>query len=135
MTPELLFHLSLGVLLVVLLGCSFTLGRRYERDRPDRPAEDVVAGLRPEGEGTLRGVRLAQLQGGRRWMLLVLKRRCGERLKLVTAAGEVVWLLVSETHRGTVKIGVEAPQSVDVQREENLPLAERYGASGSEGRG
>lgn len=53
--------------------------------------------------------------------MLVLSRKPGERLKI----GMDVWVTVVEMRRGHVRIGIDAPDSVKILREElDLPETE-----------
>jgi carbon storage regulator CsrA len=49
--------------------------------------------------------------------VLNLKRKERERIRLRTADGEV-WIEVLEIYPGFVRLGVDAPQSVRIEREE-----------------
>jgi carbon storage regulator len=46
--------------------------------------------------------------------MLVIERKAGKRLVI---GGEIV-VTVLETHRGRVRLGIEAPQDIEVWREE-----------------
>lgn len=60
--------------------------------------------------------------------MLVLKFTRDNPLRIVTPAGEVIWLHVPTAEmRDWIRIGVEAPAAVRVRRNEILPEAERYG--------
>lgn len=61
--------------------------------------------------------------------MLVLFRRTGERVRLRTPEGRVVWVTLCLTERGQARIGIEADRDVSIAREEVLPLAERHGVS------
>ncbi len=51
--------------------------------------------------------------------MLVLSRRTGERIRLKTAAGEIVWVEVAGIDRqGQVRLSFVALQSVEIHREE-----------------
>lgn len=52
--------------------------------------------------------------------MLCLKRRTGERIVLMTSDGRVT-VQVYDIDRGTVKLGIDAPQAVKILREELLP--------------
>lgn len=52
--------------------------------------------------------------------MLVLNRACGERIRLrwpAGAAGEA-WIGVEDIRAAYVKLGIEAPRSVEIDREE-----------------
>lgn len=59
--------------------------------------------------------------------MLVLNRRIGERIRLVTEAGEIIWIRVENRDRNYVRLMFEAPPSVKIIREELLPEEERRG--------
>jgi len=50
--------------------------------------------------------------------MLILTRRPGETLVLEAASGELIKATVLGVHANQVRIGVDAPQSVSVDREE-----------------
>ena len=54
---------------------------------------------------------------------LVLSRRWGQRLRLTTADGTVIWVSLMADQPGgrQARIGIEAPLSVVVEREEIIP--------------
>lgn len=54
--------------------------------------------------------------------MLVLKRKVGERILI----GKDIWITLVTADRGQAKIGIEAPDSVDISREELLPLDGQY---------
>ncbi len=58
--------------------------------------------------------------------MLVLTRYAGERIRLTTASGEEIWVVVTEVERGKCRLAIEAPQTVIIQREELLPPSERH---------
>lgn len=49
--------------------------------------------------------------------MLVLSRRVGERIRIKTPDGTVIWVLLVELDRNVARIGVEAPRSVEIDRE------------------
>ncbi|MCH8043353.1 MAG: carbon storage regulator CsrA [Planctomycetes bacterium] len=49
--------------------------------------------------------------------MLVLSRRCGERLVAIMG-GEIVTITILKIKGGQVRIGIEAPKEVAVHREE-----------------
>jgi carbon storage regulator CsrA len=51
-------------------------------------------------------------------MALILSRRPGEALVFRTASGEVIKATLTGIHANQVRIAVEAPKSVSVDREE-----------------
>lgn len=63
--------------------------------------------------------------------MLILTRGMGERIILTTSSGEEIAIQVMGC-RGTVKIGIEAPKDVVVDREEihRRKVAERQGSAG-----
>ena len=50
--------------------------------------------------------------------MLILTRRPGETLVLETASGELIKVTVLGVHANQVRIGVDAPKSISVDREE-----------------
>jgi carbon storage regulator CsrA len=57
---------------------------------------------------------------------LVISRRIGERLRLLTCAGEAIWIRISRVDRGQVKVSIDAPSEVNIIREELLPPDQQY---------
>jgi carbon storage regulator CsrA len=51
--------------------------------------------------------------------MLVLGRQTGERIYLETSDGPI-WITIINTERGRCRLGVEAPRTVIVMREELL---------------
>jgi carbon storage regulator CsrA len=51
-------------------------------------------------------------------MALILSRRPGEALVFKTASGELIKATVLGVHANQVRIGVDAPKSISVDREE-----------------
>lgn len=51
--------------------------------------------------------------------MLILARKLSERIRLLTSDGPI-WITVCDIDRGEIRIGVEAPKSVPVHREELL---------------
>ena len=51
--------------------------------------------------------------------MLVLTRKRRERIR-IDCQGEVIWLQVVDIDRGKIRLGVEAPRDVSIQREELL---------------
>lgn len=49
--------------------------------------------------------------------MLMLSRREGQRIRLMTSDGPI-WITVARINRGQTTIGIEAPESVPVAREE-----------------
>ena len=49
--------------------------------------------------------------------MLCLGRKYGERVRLVTSAGEEIWIF-GKRHGVTLKLCVDAPSSVEILREE-----------------
>ena len=52
--------------------------------------------------------------------MLVLSRRPGERIRIRTPAGEVVWITVSSWRGDAVRLGFTADAGVEIMREELL---------------
>lgn len=50
--------------------------------------------------------------------MLILTRRKGEALVMRTASGELIHATIMESHGNQVRIGIDAPASVQVDREE-----------------
>jgi carbon storage regulator len=46
--------------------------------------------------------------------MLVLTRRCGERIRI----GDDIWVTVVSLERGKVRLGIEAPRDVHILRQE-----------------
>lgn len=60
--------------------------------------------------------------------MLVLTRSEGEEIQLTCPDGTLIWIRLVEVMRGNrAKIGIDAPQSVKVMREELLEKEERRG--------
>lgn len=57
--------------------------------------------------------------------MLCLTRKENERIRIMTSDGPV-WITVVHINRGRVRIGVEAPLSCEIMREEVLPGLEWY---------
>lgn len=56
-------------------------------------------------------------------MALTLSRRAGERIRI----GPSIWVTVAEVKRGgKVRLAIDAPREIPVDREELLPASERY---------
>ncbi len=51
-------------------------------------------------------------------MALILSRRPGEALVFRTASGDLITATVMGVHANQVRIGVDAPKSISVDREE-----------------
>ena len=62
--------------------------------------------------------------------MLVLTRRVGETVQLTTAAGEVIEVVVTQTHKGRAVLGFVAPASVTIWRRE---VADRMAAERAQG--
>ncbi len=61
------------------------------------------------------------------YTLLVLSRRPGERIRLKTASGEIIWIEVAGIDRqGAIRLAFSAPQSVEIMREELLTIKENH---------
>lgn len=54
--------------------------------------------------------------------MLVISRRFMERIRI----GDNIWITVTYLSDGRVKLGIDAPRSINVAREEVLPPEERY---------
>ncbi len=52
--------------------------------------------------------------------MLVLKRYIGSRVRLRTIGGEEIWITLFRNRNGALMLGFDAPQSVEVVREELL---------------
>lgn len=60
---------------------------------------------------------------------LNLKLPVGERVRLVTASGEVIWVAMEYDSSGRKKmLTFHAPPSVRITRDRNLPFAEQFEA-------
>lgn len=60
--------------------------------------------------------------------MLILGRKPGQRLRIVTEAGEQIWVTIFGARAGQVRIGVQAPRTVAVLRDELLTEEERAAA-------
>jgi carbon storage regulator len=49
--------------------------------------------------------------------MLVLSRKLGQKIKI----GDNVWITVVDIDRGKIRLGIEAPKSLPIYREELLP--------------
>ncbi len=54
--------------------------------------------------------------------MLVISRKPGERFRI----GPSTWITVLESRYDKVRIGIDAPSDVSIQREELLPHHEQY---------
>ena len=52
--------------------------------------------------------------------MLILGRKLGERIRLTTPDGIVVWVSVERLGGNDCRIGIEAPPAVEIVREELL---------------
>ena len=50
--------------------------------------------------------------------MLILTRRIGERLIITTTSGDRIEVWPTESAKGQVKIAIEAPRSISVDRQE-----------------
>lgn len=50
--------------------------------------------------------------------MLVVTRTSGQRIRIALPGGATVWVIVVETDRGKVRLGIEAPQEVQIDRGE-----------------
>lgn len=57
--------------------------------------------------------------------MLAIQRKNDERVRLLTAGGEVIWLTVCHCDRGRCRLLFDAPRNVQIQREELLAPEER----------
>lgn len=57
--------------------------------------------------------------------MLVLTRCPGQKLRLTTQSGEVIWLMVTDVSGNAVRLGITAPRSVTVDREEVIDRGEQ----------
>lgn len=57
--------------------------------------------------------------------MLVLSRTHGQRIRLRMADGTDVWLTVVDIGRGKIRLGILAPKSCIISREELLTAAEQ----------
>jgi sRNA-binding carbon storage regulator CsrA len=57
---------------------------------------------------------------------LVLSRKSGERVRVTTPAGEVIWVEVGDRHGEQVALRFIADLATVITREEHLPEGERY---------
>lgn len=49
--------------------------------------------------------------------MLVLTRHPGERIRI----GDDIWITVIDIHYGKVRLGIDAPATVEIMREELIP--------------
>lgn len=64
--------------------------------------------------------------------MLVLSRKLGEKVCLITPDGTYLWVTVVDIDRGKIRLGFNAPAEVKIFRQELLPIEER-GSNGTEG--
>lgn len=57
--------------------------------------------------------------------MLILARKTGERIRIRVADADV-WVQVTEVTGGRVRLGIEAPASAHIVREELLPFADQF---------
>ena len=50
--------------------------------------------------------------------MLMLKRKCEESLKIITDSGETITILVTEAKGGIASLGIQAPDSFKIIRQE-----------------
>jgi len=59
--------------------------------------------------------------------MLVLKRKREQRIRIACPDGTVIWVQLMTAHGGNARIGIEAPKSVEIYREEVYDaLQQRY---------
>lgn len=58
-------------------------------------------------------------------MMLVLQRKLNESILLTTLDGDVVRITVVRLKGGSVRLGIDAPQSIDIVRHEVAQRRER----------
>jgi carbon storage regulator CsrA len=61
--------------------------------------------------------------------MLTLTRRINERVRLLLPDGVEVWVMVVDIAPGKVRLGIEAPPSVEIMRQELLPPVTPPGTS------
>jgi sRNA-binding carbon storage regulator CsrA len=57
--------------------------------------------------------------------MLSLTVKIGAPVRL-TIGDQTAWVMVSDIDRGTVRLAFDAPLSVDIKRDELLPISEQY---------
>jgi len=57
--------------------------------------------------------------------MLVLSRKLGERIRIGDGPN-AAWVTVVDIDRGKIRLGIVAPPSVPIQREENLPPDQQF---------
>lgn len=50
--------------------------------------------------------------------MLVLTRRIGERVRIETPSGEVIWITLTDVRRDRASLGIDAPKEVVIARED-----------------
>lgn len=61
--------------------------------------------------------------------MLVLTRRIGERIRLRLSSGEDIWITVTQIQRRKAAIGITAPESIHIAREELIDRIDNEDAS------
>lgn len=56
--------------------------------------------------------------------MLIFSRRVGERVKLTTTDGTVIWVAVTGVFGHKASVGFDAPKSIKIDREEIADLRE-----------
>lgn len=59
--------------------------------------------------------------------MLVLTRRCGESINMTTKSGEEITVSVNTVNSGQVRLGITAPQSVHILRDELIKTPKETG--------
>jgi len=59
---------------------------------------------------------------------LVITRYEGERVRIRTGSGEIIWVTLASVQKNKGRLAIQADKSVEVLREELVPEAERYPA-------
>lgn len=52
--------------------------------------------------------------------LLILQRKVRQRVRLLLPNGDEIWVVVAEIKNGKVRLGFQAPDNVEIMREELL---------------
>lgn len=60
--------------------------------------------------------------------MLIITRRPNERVCFTLPDGEQVWITLTGIDRNQVRLGIDAPREIVINREELLPENLRYGA-------
>jgi carbon storage regulator CsrA len=89
-----------------------------DAQRRERRQEALLRAALGQEEGTAM-LRIEDRSGGD--SMLVLSRKAMQGVRLLMPDGRVITLRVLEAQGGKVRLGIDAPQDIEVSREELLP--------------